>query len=289
MDKIRPYLKMMRLTHQATALVAVLFGALDSGYLKNTHLTFIATGFYLISVSSFTVNEFVDAADTDKFSVRERAVAGITISKNIVVSLWFLTALIGSLILFNFGLYWQAIASVLAGIIYSVPPFRFKARFLLDQMTVFFYLMFIPYSVGFTLTNQPFSAMITLPFISLTTFLTVAQGVHLLGDLDADKKGGLNNTPVVLGYSNMMKGLIVCAFIATAGFMYLLYQHTHWWYYPLIFFSVLSILALGYARGNIYNPDKLTARLAWATKTAVSLGNWVIVYLAAIIYLLTHQ
>ena len=131
--------------------------------------------------------------------------------------------------------------------------------------------------------------MLTIPFFSLTAFLGVAEGVHFLGDLEADKKGGLQNTPVVLDYANLIKLLIIFAFGATIGFTYLVYQHSHWWYYPLLFFTVLSILALGYARGNIYNTEKLITRFTWATKTAISFGNYVFVYQLLIIYLLSRQ
>lgn len=283
-DKIRPYIAIMRLNEQGTALAALFFGALDANYLNFRILFSLAVAFYFISVASFIINEFIDARDTDKHSSRVRALTKAAVAPKIVFGLWFLTAGAGTTILFALGLYWQAIAAVTAGTLYSLPPIRLKARFLWDQIAVAFYLIIIPYSLSFSLKDLPFDKMIALPFITLLLFLSVAQGFHLLSDLKADKTAGLKNTPAVLGYSALIKILILTASLALSGLLYLFYQHTHPWYYPLIFFSVLSLLALGYARGNIYNETKLITRLTWSTKTAISLGNWFIIYQIILIY-----
>ncbi len=50
----------------------------------------------------------------------------------------------------------------------------------------------------------------------------------------------------------------------------------------------MAILALGYARGNIYNPEKLAIRFSWATKIAVALSNYLFLHQILIIYLLNR-
>lgn len=285
---LTPYFRILRVKEQSTALVALFFGALDASHLDLANLLIIAAGFFTLSVSSFIINEYIDAKDTDKYSARVRSLTHQPVVGRIVFIFWIFFVLLGSAVLFWYQLYWQALATVVLGTAYSLPPVRLKAKFAFDMLCIYLYLIVIPYSIGFSLNGLPFDAMIQIPFIALSLFLGTAEGVHLLGDLEADRKGGLNNTPVVLGYQNLIKTVIILAFGATFGFMYLLYQHTHWWYYPLIFFSLLAILALGYARGNLYNVHKLVARFSWATKKAVSFGNYVFVYQIVIIYLLSR-
>lgn len=287
LNAIRPYYKMLRLNEQGVALTSFFFGALDAQFLDLKSLFIVGFGLFCLSVASFIINEYIDARDTDMYSAKIKALTKVKVVPGAVLTLWLIFSGVGCLVLFEYKLYWQAIATLLLGTAYSIPPIRLKARFAFDMLCIYLYLTVIPYSIGFSLSNQPFSQMFTIPFIALSAFLGVAEGVHLLGDLDADKKGGLHNTSVALGYANLLKLLIIMAFVATAGFLYLLYHHQNWWYYPLIFFSVLSILALGYARGNIYNTDKLVARFSWATKVAVSFGNYLFLYQIVIIYLLS--
>lgn len=286
---LRPYIAIMRLNEQASALSALLFGALDAKFTNLPVILALTVGLYFISVASFVINEYVDARDTDKYSPRVRALVHKTVAPKFVFLLWLMTSAIGMTIFFYFGLYWQAVVSVVAGTLYSLPPIRLKARFPWDQLTVMFYLIFIPYSLGFSLQKLPFDQMITLPFITLLFFLGAAQGFHLLSDLKADKDSGLSNTPAILGYKTLMKIIIVFSFLALFGLLYLLYHHTHPWYYPLIFFTALSLLALGYARGNVYDEKKLITRLTWSTKTAISLGNWFVIYQIIYIYFLNQQ
>ncbi len=146
-DRIKLYLKMMRLTHQSTAIVALFFGSLDAHFYNLTVIIPVAVGFFFVSVSSFVINEFIDAKDTDKFSKRDRPLASITVSKKLTFLIWATTGVTGTIILFYYGLYWQAVLSLLAGLAYSIPPIRLKARFPYDQLTVFFYLIFVPYSL----------------------------------------------------------------------------------------------------------------------------------------------
>jgi 4-hydroxybenzoate polyprenyltransferase len=283
------YYKMLRLDQQATILVCFLFGVIDAKFFHLPTIFWLSVGLLFHSISIFFLNDYIDAMDTDKHSLEDRPATKTKISLNPTIVIWFALILIGSLPLLYYGLFWQLAILIVLGFLYNFPPFRLKAKFPHDSFCVYTHFVLIPYSIPFAMNNLPFTEVFSIPFISLTLFIAVAQGIHYLADLKADKEAGLANTPVVLGYSNLLKVVIYASFGSFLGFIYLVHHHSHWWYYPLIPFNILAVLALGYARGNIYNQEKLTARFTWSKKTAINFSTYLLIYEIIVIYLLANH
>ncbi len=279
----QPYIKMLRLPQQGTVFVVFLFGALDAHFLNPRALVTISLGLVLWSISLFFANDYFDKDDTDKFSKRDRAGVDSKVDSRISLLVWLALTAGSGLLLLSFGLYLQFAILVLSGIAYDMPPFRLKAKFPWDLVT-----LELQYLVAFTIAALISSQPIPLiQLLALNGYLAVAEVVHLIADREPDRLAGLHNSAATLTYKQLVRLANVCFMIATLGFFYLVYFHQSWWYYILIPFIPYVAHLMGYARGARDDLEKIQSRFNKAYHIAVSLANYLVLYqLGVILYLL---
>lgn len=251
---VRKIAKILRIPEQTVAVVPFLFGALDSGYLDVTRLIIVGIGLFLLSISFFVINEYVDSFDTDQTNPRKDAGFNFRKHRNIVLGIFVLLALSGSLIFASYGLFLPLVFFLFFGIFYSVPPLRFKGKFPWDMIAPLIAWGAVPYSLPFSLAGLPYSSIISVASLSMASFGIVMQGIHYLADAEEDKKAGLQNWCTVLGYKNFVRVIDKFAIAGLLGLLYLLYRHESFWYYPMILASIYELLVVGYARAAIYHP-----------------------------------
>lgn len=277
---VKKILKILRLPEQAVAIVPFLFGALDSKFYILNSLSWVGFGLFLLSIGSFVINEYFDSFDTDSTNLRKEHTFNFLKNKKIVLSLFGLFVLSGSVIFIFYGLFFPLLVFLFFGIFYSVPPLRFKGRFPWDMIAPLIAWGAVPYSLTFSLQGLPYASIINVASLSMASFGIVMQGIHYLADAQEDKKAGLQNWCTVLGYKNFVRVIDKFAIAGLLGILYLLYKHESWWYYPLILASVYELLVVGYARAAIYQPT--LERLHSITVRSYKKG--IVVFMAVLIY-----
>lgn len=253
-EKAAPYIKMLRIKQQTILTIIFLLGALDAGLFRISAVIEIFLSLLILGLASFFLNDYFDSKDTDQFSYRER-VKQAAVSPKIVLIIWLIFTIIGSAIMLYHGLIWQLIILEFIGIFYNAPPFRFKAYFPWDIVSLFVQT-FVIYEISFSMVGLPWTAAINSAFITLSIFLAIGEFILLIMDREADQKANLKNSAVVIGYKWLIRlGKVTCIG-AVVGFCYLIYTRSFWWYYPLI----LAIPYFGYAVGRlreaVYLPEK---------------------------------
>ncbi len=279
---MKKYLKLLRLPQQSIALVPLLFGALDAKYYNWSVLTSIAIGVFLISISHFVINEYVDSQDTDQFNERNKTDLNHRQHKNIIFAIYIFLTIAGSAIFLYYHLYIALALYLFFGNFYSIKPLRFKANFPWDMIAPAIAWGAVPYSIAFTLNHLPYEAMVSVASVSGLLFGFGMQAVHYLADGQADKKAGIKNWCTVLGYKNFLRIVDKVAIASLMGFVYLVYRHESWWYYPLIFNLAYMLIIIGYARAAIYEPN--LDRLHSIARRSFRRGVWM--FAAIMVYLI---
>ncbi len=200
------------------------------------------------------INEYVDSFDTDQNNSRKDSHFNFLTNEKTVLGLFFLLAFLGSLIFIWYRQYFPLILILFFGIGYSVPPFRFKARFPWDMIAPLISWGLIPYSLAFSLRGLPYEAMISVASVSFALFGISMQGIHYLADAETDKNAGISNWCTVMGYRNFLRLIDKIAIGGVLGFTYLVYKHERFWYWPVILAGIYELLIIGYARAAIYHP-----------------------------------
>ncbi|KKU91039.1 MAG: hypothetical protein UY21_C0013G0022 [Microgenomates group bacterium GW2011_GWA1_48_10] len=254
-EKAAPYIKMMRLKDQTIGMIVFTLGLLDARYFNLTAILQVFIGLLSLAIACFIINDFVDSKDADQHSYRSRIKNG-EISIKIVIIIWSILTIIGSIILFTYGLFWQWAVLVFLNTFYSLPPLRFKARFFLDIFSLFLVAL-ITYSIPFTLNHRPFLSVFNPAFLTLALFFSVGEFILLIMDFESDQKGGLKNTGVVLGYTWLIRLAKIALITSAVGFAYLAYTHQYWWYYPMIIAIPYFGYAVGRLREAVYLPENV--------------------------------
>ena len=243
--KAAPYIKMLRIKQQTILTIIFFLGALDAGLFNISAVLEIFISLIILGVSSFLLNDYFDAKDTDQFSYRER-IKSAAVSPKIVFIIWLILTIAGSAILLSHGLFWQLAILEFVGIFYNTPPLRFKAYFPWDILSLFIQ-SFVIYEISYSLVGLPWTAAINPAFFTLTIFLAIGEFILLIMDREADDKAKLKNSAVAIGYKWLVRlGKITCIG-AVIGFSYLIYTRSFWWYYPMI----LAVPYFGYAVGRL--------------------------------------
>lgn len=253
---VKKLLKLCRLPEQTIAIVPFLFGALDSHFYDLQTLLILGFGLFLLSVSFFVINEYVDSFDTDQNNARKENTFNFLHNRKLIFAVFSILTVTGSVIFVKYGLFFPLIIILFFGNFYSVPPLRFKSRFPWDMIAPMI-AWGIPYSLAFSLQGLPYDSMLSVGVISFALFGIPMQGIHYLADAEADKKAGISNFCTVLGYRNFLRLIDKIAIGGLLGFVYLVYRREQWWYYPVILASIYELLIIGYARAAIYFPKLL--------------------------------
>jgi len=278
--EIKKFLKVFRLPEQTIGIVPFFFGALDANYRNWNVLLPLGLGVFLISVSFFVINEYVDSFDTDKNNPRKTGSINFLQNRNLILGLYLLLTISGSILFIIHGQFFPLILCLFFGNFYSAPPLRLKGRFPWDMIAPLIAWGFVPYSMPFSLTHLSYESVLSVASLSLVMFGIPMQGIHFLADAESDKEAGIQNSCVVLGYRNFLRVIDKFAIAGLIGFTYLIYKHERWWYYPVILASIYELLVIGYARAAIYQPGLLRLQ-SIATR---SYGKGILVFLLILIF-----
>jgi 4-hydroxybenzoate polyprenyltransferase len=188
-------------------------------------LAILITGPF-IGGGAIVLNQYFDYEE-DKHSSRKKKyplVTGEFHRKNALTYAIFLLVM-GSSVAFCVNLDVFIITSIAAffSVVYSVPPFRFKKRMVLDSVTNGICYGVLPTSVGFSIVSS-FSPKCLL--ICLPLFLGYSAGHMLLAipDIENDRRFDLKTTAVALGFRNTVKGatsLFLSMIILLAVYVYM--------------------------------------------------------------------
>lgn len=128
------------------------------------------------------------------------------------------------------------------GYAYSAPPFRFKARPVIDFVSNGLYL--IPGIVGYLLIFQQLPSVVVL--LALWVWVGAMHLFSAVPDIASDKKVHLKTSAVVFGRNN---SLVVCAVLWSVCALVLTLQGTFSvWLYGLWLYPLFALMAL--VKGN---------------------------------------
>jgi chlorophyll synthase len=156
----------------------------------------------LIAGSALVLNQYFDvpldrrARVSDKFPL----VMGEFRARTALVYAVFLLAL-GLLIasVVNLDVFIVTSLAVTLAVLYSVPPFRFKSRVLIDSLTNGVSYGILPTLVGAALVSESLSRGLLIS-IPLLVGYTAGHMLLAIPDIENDRRFGLRTTAVVLGY-----------------------------------------------------------------------------------------
>ena len=233
------YLRLLRLGDHYVNIAIILA---SSVYLQRfgswTIWWIIATT--LISISTFVVNEIIDRNDVDTYSWNPVHIGSNTkLNMKIVWFIILATSLSGIIFSLLAGFLWWGIAMLLVGMVYSIPPFRFKGTFGVDIIAQVASFFFIPVAAPLFYYGDTQSVFI---YIMPMMFLIWA-GVfpYQLADYESDRKAGLRPTHVVIGLKASLWLGIAIAFIGIMSYFILKLYTVAWWTAPLLFFTAFAL------------------------------------------------
>ncbi len=246
------YIRLLRLPDHYVVIGIIIAAGLQL-HLKNFWLLLWCAAVVLLSISVFVLNEIVDREDTDKHSWNN-----MHIRKNerfdfkIVWSIFGFFSFAGLLLSYMLGVFWWALIAYAFGILYSVKPFRLKARFGLDILAQSIAWTVLPYVA----VAWKYHALVSnIPVIlDIMAFCWVIIFPYQLADFRADKKAELNSTHTILGMKNsLILGLIL---LAASGLIFIgfgVYKTALWSlaFLPIgayLFFKYVSWLKMGLIR-----------------------------------------
>ncbi|MHA1840144.1 MAG: UbiA prenyltransferase family protein [Candidatus Ranarchaeia archaeon] len=166
----------------------------------------LQTAMGLISISmlysfAFAVNQLMDL-DTDsrnetksslslasgKMSKQTAKITTLLLVVGIIVTGWFV----------NIPYFLLSLGFLAVNILYSCPPFRFKAKRVLDLFTIALGLGVFPILLPWVLA-QPIGLVPLELILGVMLFNVAAHCFQMLGDIEADSKAGLKTSAVYLG------------------------------------------------------------------------------------------
>ncbi|OGK09499.1 hypothetical protein A2767_03265 [Candidatus Roizmanbacteria bacterium RIFCSPHIGHO2_01_FULL_35_10] len=232
------YIKLLRLQDQYPIIGSVLASSLVLNKFDYSFLYWVI-GATCISKVTFIVNELVDRNDVDKNSWNPIHIGKVNLNSKIVSVIIFLFSLTGLFLVHLAGLFYIGLIMYIVGILYSLPPVRFKIHFALDvlaQLAVFF---IIPGLALFRSEGQ----LIYGIYLSLPVALIIWGSLlpYQLADFEEDRKAGFHNTHTVLGFRN---SLYLGLLFSLAGIVLFFKFKLHLiapWSIILVFVSLYSI------------------------------------------------
>jgi 4-hydroxybenzoate polyprenyltransferase len=214
------YLKLLRIQDQYIEFGCALAGGVLLGR-KEWWVLVWTLATVAISMASFIVNELVDRQDVDRLSWNPLHASGnIVFSKRVVISLFVFLTIAGLVLALNVGLLAWGVAMWLVAVFYSAKPIRLKSLPVFDIIALLVAWWVIPFLAPIWKAGSVAEAipliLIMLPIMWCIFF------PYELADFDADKKGGLMATHIILGMKNSLLfgfifGLIGIALYATLG------------------------------------------------------------------------
>lgn len=235
------YIKILRFKDQPPQVVFALMPLLIATGNPAWIYQWVAAMF-ILSLNAFAINELVDREDVDKFSWNPIHIGTKEkLDKKIVWAIMIVLSVIGLWICAKIGLFWEGFAMNLIGILYSLKPFRFKSRYVLDVLAQFLVWGVIPF----------FSPMMKMGVLSQYWNLVLVLGLILwsafypyqLADMSADRKAKIRGTHVLLGMKN---SLYLCFLMLVSGLVCYFYFGFHRSEVWSLFFLVSGIYTLAY-------------------------------------------
>jgi 4-hydroxybenzoate polyprenyltransferase len=230
------WLKVFRLKEILPGAAPFFLAVLDTNVWPNWgQFLILVGGFYLLFISSFLINEYVDSFDTDKFNAeRGKAITKHAVSRKFTLAAFFTASFFSTLLLFLLGQLWVALIGLTLLTLYSAKPVRLKARPFLDLAAVTIGFVLLPYLSYHLLVGQNITGItaLTLAFFSLgfVAIDLVAEGA----DFWADKRASLKTTAVLLGeYKNLLAIQFLSLTSAFLGILTIILTG-HWWYFYVV-------------------------------------------------------
>lgn len=195
------YIKLLRLQDQYLT-IGIILGSnlvLHKFYFLSIYWVFGAT---FISIVSFILNELVDRNDVDEKSWNPVHIGKINLNSKIVGVLIVGFSIAGLYYSYLAGLFILGLAMYLIGVLYSLPPFRFKIRFAIDVIAQLLLGVILPGLGPFILEGKIIYGL----YLSLPIAFIIWGSVlpYQLADFEEDRKAGFHNTHIVLGFRNSL-------------------------------------------------------------------------------------
>jgi len=244
------------------------FLAVEFSPSRNFWVVFVS--YTLLMGGSYIINQIWDK-ESDRINKKLFLLSEGIISINLAI-FWLLLTLGVSLYLSikiggNFVILWSI--SLVMGVLYSTPPFKFKGRPLLDLLSNALGYGFINFLVGWTCV-APLSAesyLHSLPYIFMVGAVFLNTTVP---DIPGDKEAGEITTGVFLGVRGTT--LLALVFIAVALILGILFRDP--------FTIVASVVSTPFFLNALLSPSDLSVKLSYR------IGGGSLVLLVSLRYIL---
>ena len=201
--KIKKFLLMVRIKEWRAFFLIFLFGFFISkgysfGFIQNIFLFF---SFFCFLTFGYLLNDCFDTKEDsfDRTKINILLKSNLSFKKTFFLSLAFVSL---GLIFVSIGgknVFFLSLLAVISVFLYSVPPFRFKAKPFLDLLSHGFFAGVFFFLLPFFFFNQKIDNKIFwLSFLIFYIFVLLEIRNHL-EDYEFDKKAGLKTTVCFLG------------------------------------------------------------------------------------------
>ena len=280
--KIRAYAQMMR---PLTAVAAILSGfslnyvfASVSG--KGTTLVFsVLVGLVLglLQAMGQCINQSIrEEVEIDRINKKWRpTVTGfVSLKEGKILSLiLFLSGVsLAFYLSFSFGIY--ALVIAFFAVSYTVPPFRMKKRFILNNVHQGIARGFLP--AVYVASAYGYGWLAVLFGIPLAVWVSGSQGSKDITDVEGDKKFGIRTLPVVLGKDGALKVMSLfmgLSFVILSVFVGLGWLPTSFLLLNILIFPSALII---YALKKEARTDKFENSVGWLLYYGVLAGWYVL-------------
>jgi len=225
--KIRAIRKLSRWRqHVPYTLPLVVAGALMATYKSDAEIDWrlltVTLANVLAMVFAFMINDVIDAPDDalnpikKKSNVISQGILSIKEANAISGGIFLLSAVLflpGGLWSFFYGM-----STLILSFLYSAPPFRLKARPIVDVLShvlmLSALLMLSSYFVYSTALSSAWWVIAAITFAS-----AYGQFYNQVDDFETDKLAGLNNTAMLLGKPNTQLAMMLSAVLTVICFV----------------------------------------------------------------------
>jgi len=227
------YLRLLRLPDQYIQAFSALAAGLYLGT-REWSIVWWAVAATFLSFTAFIVNKMSDEQDTDRYSWNPiHTFHKEHWNMTVVWSLFAIFSAAGLWVSTLVGLFWWGFAVWIIGILYSAKPIRLKGRVVFDvlaQLAVWWIIPFLaPVWAAGDHTNGVWFTLI-MAFLIWFEFYP-----YQIADLAADRKAGLRNTHVLLGWRRSLSlGLILGIIGIVLYILFGLYRSAPWTMPPMI-------------------------------------------------------
>lgn len=226
------YLRLLRLQDQYIQSFSAIAAGLYLGTRERSIIWWAIAATFL-SFSAFIVNEMTDEHDTDRYSWNPvHVLYKEKWNQTIVWSLFVIFSVAGLVISQLVGLLWWGVVAWIIGVLYSAKPIRFKGCVFFDVLAQLAIWWVIPFLAPVWAKGNYADGVVFTAIMALVIWFGFYP--YQIADLAADRKVGLRNTHVVLGWRrSLWLGLILGIIGMALYFRFGLYRLAPWTVPPM--------------------------------------------------------